>query len=295
MQTKPSVYEAARIDTNHEEAKEDTREAIVLGIDGTADVFDDDYKESMDNSFVSRIIRETPTEMKQYIRGPGFDGVDMFALIGKGYEFIHLHKFKKPNAKVLLTGYSRGGAGVVGVAQRLKRDNILVDGMILFDPVNRSQTSSTDDVPNNVLNMVQARRATRSYSRVSFNNCAVTWHSPTKCAIQYFWATHGGVGGVPWKPEKAEWYEPWKDDETPKDYISEGIGEHYLTDVTYRSLNVNWEQPRDYKGTLPQLILARLKVGGRTQITFEQDKWGADAVWTWIYPWLRKLGFYKRK
>jgi hypothetical protein len=295
MQTKrPSAAGAASIDTHHEEVK-DTRDAILLGIDGTADVFDDDYKASMDNSFVSRIVRESSAQWKQYIRGPGFDGVDMFALISKGYEFIHLHKFKYPDAKVLLTGYSRGGAGVVGVAQRLKREGIKVDGMILFDPVNRSQTSSTDDVPNNVLNMVQARRATRSYSRVSFNNCAVTWHAPTKCDIAYFWATHGGVGGVPWKPEPAAWYTPWKDDETVKDFVDEGIGEHILTNVTYTTLYVAWEQPRDYRGTLGELVYERLKVGGRTQITFEQDALGAEAVWKWTFPWLRKFGFYKRK
>lgn len=291
MQTqKPSNSQVHLRAPHRDEVKEDTRETILLGIDGTADLFDSDYKKSMDASFVSRIVRECPTDMKQYIRGPARDGIDMVALISKGYEFVHLRKFAKPDAKVLLTGYSRGGAGVVGVAQRLKRDDIKVDGMVLFDPVNRSVSSSTDEVPNNVLNMVQARRATESYSRLSFNNCAVIWHAPTQCDIRYFWATHGGVGGVPWPVEPGK---------SPKDFIDEGFGEHYLTNLVYAplglGLSLHWEQPRDYDGNLSTLIFGRMMHGGSTQVTFEQDRWGAENVWKWVLPWLRKLGFLTRK
>lgn len=289
---KPSNSEA-RIDT-HLENVEDKRETILLGIDGTADVFDDDYAKSMATSFVKRIVAECPTLHKQYERGPGFDGLDMFVLIDKGYKFVHLNKFRFPDTKVILTGYSRGAAACVGVAKKLKSDGVIVDAMVLFDPVNRSQTSFADDVPNNVLNMVQARRATNGLSRVSFNNCATIWHSPTKCDIRHFWATHGGIGGVPWQPEP---------DERGTDFVDEGIGEHSLTDVVYSgpaelysrvfTWSSNFHQPRDYEGSLGNLIRKRQRLGGRTQITFQQDRWGADAVWKWIKPWLLRLGFAK--
>lgn len=295
MQTQKPSNSEARLDTHQDDVK-DTRKTILLGIDGTADVFDDDYAKSMATSFVKRIYSESPAEYKHFERGPGFDGIDMFVLIDKGYKYVHLHKFRYPDTKVILTGYSRGAAAIVGVAKKLKTDGVIVDAMVLFDPVNRSQTSFADDVPNNVLNMVQARRATNSLSRVSFNNCATSWHSPTKCKIKHFWATHGGVGGVPWKPEP---------EQRPTDFIDEGFGEEALTNVVYSpgatvyslvaTWSTNWHQPRDYDGSLQTLLKKRERLGGRTQITFEQDRWGADAVWTWIKPWLLKLGFAKGK
>lgn len=116
----------------------DERPTILLGIDGTGEMLDSDYANSMKNSFVNYILKHSGAPMKRYIRGPGTDGLDMVALIAKGYEFVHLHRFMHPNARVLLVGYSRGGAGVVGVAKRLKSDDVPVDGMVLFDPVNRS-------------------------------------------------------------------------------------------------------------------------------------------------------------
>ena len=74
------------------------------------------------------------------MRGPAFDGLDMSVIIHAGYEFVHLCKAVQPNAKVLLTGYSRGGAGVIGVAARLGKDNVSV---IVADVVPRAQPGPT--------------------------------------------------------------------------------------------------------------------------------------------------------
>lgn len=261
------------------------RDTILVGIDGTGELWDRAYEPSFKNSFVSTILRSSNAKYKQYLRGPASDGLDMVALASKAYTFIHLTRYAHPNTRVLLTGYSRGGAGAVDVARRLKRANVPVDGMMLFDPVDRSMTSSAYDVPNNVLHMVQALRATSTLSRISFNNCATIWHAPTKCEQRYFWATHGGLGGCPWAVQSGD---------KPTHFIDEDddYTESALSFAVYDVLRAKWQQPRDYSGTLQQLRTRRSEmIDHRTQVTYEQDRAGARQVWDWVYPRLLRLGF----
>jgi hypothetical protein len=259
-------------------------QTILVGIDGTGDVLDSAYKPNFENSFVSQIIRTTNAKHKLYVRGPGFDGADMFGYANQALEFIHLTNSTEPNTRILLTGYSRGGAGVIDVARQLKKQGLMVDAMVLFDPVDRSGTSDGYDVPNNVLYMVQALRATMSLSRVSFNNCAASWHAPTKCTRKHFWATHGGLGGCPW---------PVKPGVAPSMYIDEdeSFKERALSFVVYDVMHLEWKRPDDYRGSLDQLRDARYFMGGTTQVTYEQDRAGAQQVWDWVYPKLIELGF----
>jgi hypothetical protein len=174
-------------------------ETIVLGIDGTG-VFDrKDYREEMGSSFVSYLVRRTPAMLKKYIRGPGWDGLDMSIIVDKAYAFVHLSVAARPKAPVFLTGYSRGGAGVVGVARRLADDDVKVSAMVLFDPVDRSLAIDSTEIPTNVQRVIYARRNPLAGSRGTFGNCGTKWHAPTKCSMRYFWGTHGALGGVPWR------------------------------------------------------------------------------------------------
>lgn len=177
---------------------------ILLGIDGTGDISNAKYKHDMTNSFVAYIIRHSKAKLKRYIRGPGFDGTDMVALVANGYEFVKLAVAANKGAPVLLTGYSRGGAGVIAVAQRLKADGTRVHTMLLFDAVDRAMGVDTARIPENVDRVVHARRDTSMMSRLSFGNCGTAWRSPTKCEVRLFRGTHGAIGGVHWKcpPEK---------------------------------------------------------------------------------------------
>jgi hypothetical protein len=43
----------------------------------------------------------------------------MGLIVDAGHTFINLSVAAQPKCKIYLTGYSRGGAGVIGVAQRL--------------------------------------------------------------------------------------------------------------------------------------------------------------------------------
>jgi hypothetical protein len=70
-------------------------ETILLGIDGTGELSDAVYEREMHNSFVNYIVRQSPAKWKKYIRGPGFDGLDMGMVVGEAYSFVHLHKFSK--------------------------------------------------------------------------------------------------------------------------------------------------------------------------------------------------------
>jgi len=173
-------------------------EAILLGIDGTGDIGKQSYRAEMHNSFVSYIVRRTPARLKKYIRGPAIDGCDMSIIVDTAYTFVHLSLAARPKAPVFLTGYSRGGAGVVGVARRLAEDGVKVSGMVLFDAVDRSLAINAAELTRNVENVVYARRDPQTMSRRSFGNCATIWHAPTKCSMRSFWGTHGALGGVPW-------------------------------------------------------------------------------------------------
>jgi pimeloyl-ACP methyl ester carboxylesterase len=213
----------------------------------------------------------------------------MSGIVGEAYEFFRLAHAMVATPIVLLVGYSRGGAGVVDLARRLKAEGITVHGMVLFDPVDRSGATEGYDVPNNVLQMVQARRATMTLSRISFNNCATVWHPPTKCERQFFWATHGGLGGVPWniKPGFG-----------PRDYIDENKWnmETGLSSTVYDVLRFRWRKPDDYQGTLEELRTRRHELlGDRTQVTYEEDVAGAEKVWHWVQPRLQHLGFLSTK
>jgi hypothetical protein len=173
-------------------------DALLLGIDGTGPLGTKEYRAEMHTSFVSYIVRNSPARIKRYERGPAMDGIDMTAIAAKGYEYIHLNLVALPKAPVFLTGYSRGGAGVIAVAQRLAKDNVKVRAMVLFDAVDRAIGIDSTDIPNNVECVVHARRDPYAFTRDSFGNCGTQWHAPTKCDVKYFRGTHGAIGGCPW-------------------------------------------------------------------------------------------------
>lgn len=130
-----------------------------------------------------------------------------------------------PQAPIFLTGYSRGGAGVIAVADRLFMDGVDVRGMVLFDAVDRALGINSVVVPANVKHLVYARRDPRVASRTSFGNCGTRWSDPpTKSRLRTFWGTHGALGGVPWPaPAGAK----------ATDIISEGIFDWTGTKLSY--------------------------------------------------------------
>jgi thioesterase domain-containing protein len=84
--------------------------------------------------------------------------------IGEGYSFLHLHRLTHPQAPVYLTGYSRGGAGVVAVATMLANDNVKIAGLALFDAVDRTLGATADEIQTNVERAIYARRDLNAFT-----------------------------------------------------------------------------------------------------------------------------------
>lgn len=236
--------------------------SLIVGIDGSDGellaitdgrnrTYDNDFK----NSFVSKICKPE-VNGKKYFRGPITDGTGLGSAIDHGERHIISLRNGGNREPILLTGYSRGGLGVIVIANRLRSRNIPVRAMMLFDPVDMHVWYDGAVIPNNVENLCNVMRNPRANSRHSFGNTgtAVPSGSQTRVyrgAVRRFMCTHGGMGGVPWNAQK--------DGKQPGDYIDEGISEQAYN--------------------------------GRTNITYQQDVENSQSVWNDVVPFLREHGF----
>ncbi len=203
--------------------------AIVVGIDGTGSAFvpgsgrDREYDTTFANSFVSRLCRNGGPN-KMYFRGPVALGGGLVEAISGGLQFIKARRAARVVEPVLLTGYSRGAAGVVSLAARLQRERIDVRAILLFDCVDRHLVVDADEIPNNVGFVYHVIRDPRSGSRESFGNDGMNYRPPTVYPNAFsFMCTHGGMGGQPWTPGPGQ---------SMSDIINEG-GTDGRTNITF--------------------------------------------------------------
>jgi len=237
--------------------------AIVVGIDGTGSAFlpgsgrDKEYDVAFANSFVRQICNKTQGK-KQYFRGPVALGGGLVDAINQGCSFIK-SKYQQSPEPVLLTGYSRGAAGSVALAKKLKGVGIPVQAIMLFDCVDRHVVIDAEIIPDTVGNVLHVIRDPAASSRESFGNDGLSYHKgktnygigPGDNGTAYkFMCTHGGMGGCPWKPEPGQ---------SPNDFINEGFG-------------AGWYD-------------------GATKITFAQDQTVSAQVWAFCVPFLQRHGF----
>lgn len=180
--------------------------AIVVGIDGTGDAIvpgadrDIAYDITFANSFVRKLCGMGGVN-KRYFRGPVALGGGLVSAIEGGVRFIEGRRRAGVTDPVVLTGYSRGAAGVVSMAKQLQRLRINVQALMLFDCVDRHLFLDADEIPNNVGFVQHVIRDPRSGSRESFDNDAMLFRPPTVYPAAYaFMCTHGGMGGLPWTP-----------------------------------------------------------------------------------------------
>ncbi len=202
--------------------------SIIVGIDGTGSAVvpgadrDAEYDRTFANSFVRRICNGGGN--KRYFRGPVALGGGLMDAINGGVRFIEEKRNAGVTEPVLLTGYSRGAAGVVALAKRLKSKRIDVRAMLLFDCVDRHLFIDADEIPNNVGFVQHVVRDPRSGSRESFSNDAMRYRPPTVYPAAYaFMCTHGGMGGQPWTPGPGQ---------STSDLIDEG-GVDGMTNITF--------------------------------------------------------------
>lgn len=203
--------------------------AIVVGIDGTGSAFipgsgrDREYDVAFANSFVARICRNGGPN-KAYFRGPVALGGGLPEAIAGGIQFIRSRRAARVMDPILLTGYSRGAAGVVAMAARLQREGIGVRALLLFDCVDRHLAIDAEVIPNNVEHVYHVIRDPNSGSRESFGNDGLRYRPPTVFPEAYaFMCTHGGMGGCPWTPAAGQ---------RQTDFINEG-GTDGSTRITF--------------------------------------------------------------
>ncbi len=203
---------------------------IVIGIDGTGSAVtpgasrDRQYDIDFANSFV-RKIANTGKPNSRYFRGPVALGGGLMDAINGGFNFIVSQRRAGVNEPILLTGYSRGAAGVVSLAGKLKREGIDVKALLLFDCVDRHLFIDAESIPNNVGFVHHVIRDPASKSRESFSNDGMRYSPPTVYPAAYtFMCTHGGMGGTPWTVPRGK---------LPTDLIDEG-GVDGMTTISYR-------------------------------------------------------------
>ncbi len=160
----------------------------------------------------------------EYLRGPVLLGGGLVGAVNQGYNFIMTRKNAGINEPVLLTGYSRGAAGAVAIASKLKKQNVAVEAMLLFDCVDRHLFVDAEVVPNNVKYYQHLMRDPLSASRESFSNDGMLYQPPTIASAYTFMCTHGGMGGTPWTPAKGQ---------SPNDLIDEG-GIDGMTTISFK-------------------------------------------------------------
>ena len=174
---------------------------IIAGVDGTGDANDATYRADMANSYVNVLVRRALARGAKgaYHRGPTLLGNETGPLGAWAQNIIRNNLTGVSDPKIVLTGYSRGGASAITAAQLLGLRGIFVDVLVLFDAVDRSVTAMADTIPPNVRKVFHARRSLRALSRVYFGNCG-TSSIPfvTSYTQEHFLCTHGGVGGCPW-------------------------------------------------------------------------------------------------
>lgn len=185
---------------------------IFAGIDGTGPADDQEYQQGMTGSCINQLYRKevVPFDMTFYHRGPSLLGMETRTYAEIAHAWV-LERWQSGAAKaIFLGGYSRGAAAVIEVAYWLDQRGIPVECLILFDAVDRSIPGpgggvghpwSNRKIAANVKQTIHPmRNIITTGSRLSFGRCGDKQENAAMPhAREYFFATHGGAGGVPWK------------------------------------------------------------------------------------------------
>ena len=228
------------------------------GVDGTGATDNDQYHQDMANSFVKRLYMQWPyPNLRSYHRGPELAGSNTAAYARKVYKDIERFVKQLGAEAIFLSGYSRGGAAALKIAEWLERRNLEVECMILFDAVDRSWTTGSWTnwayMPNNVKYVIHASRDYSTLSRESFGNCGPLQNEAGKVAHKKFFATHGGMGGAPWKKPA---------DEADSNLVMEGWGDGYTLVSYEQDLNASQKVWRWAKSQYePRLAACQNRLG----------------------------------
>ena len=185
---------------------------IFGGVDGTGVWNSDKYDETFEHSFVRTLWRSWSLGPRNYERGPVTSDMKpadfTYYLAWRTYRHVLSNWQADGETAVFLAGYSRGGAAVIETAKWLKAKNVPVECLILFDAVDRTNHVGWPwkDTPivDTVRKVIYAKRSPAANSReVTMGNCGLRMWDGRPTPYTEFFATHGGLGGVPWPEPKA--------------------------------------------------------------------------------------------
>lgn len=249
---------------------------IIFGIDGTDGWAintagrNRSYDANFANSFVRRIASGRGNNTR-YERGPLVHGGNLDNSVMAGVQFIKQRRAAEPSQPILLTGYSRGAAGVIQVAKLLDRERNPpnIAAIMLFDCVDRHISFNTDTIPNNVSSVLHVMRDPSAASREGFGNSGLRHFPATDYEpLKKFKCTHGGMGGCPWIPDQSK-------GQKPTDMIDEGMGVPRIVGVVPTPMGAQPQWAGD----------------GKTRVTFQEDALVSAQVWEFCQPYLKRKGF----
>ena len=189
--------------------------AIIFGIDGVRVVSRKGQSNTHRNSFVRRIVENSSSvsQERRYLSGPSGASGSLDESIENGYSFVRSRfRAAQGDSPVLLTGFSRGAAGIITLSRRLEKRNVPVKAILLFDAVDKFASSGVSSIPNSVKNVLHVRRHPESKSMPGLASVGKRSSSPTVYEEKLFKCTHAAMGGMPWS---------WEMGQTPSDLIDE--------------------------------------------------------------------------
>jgi hypothetical protein len=176
---------------------------MLIGIEGTG--MQEADQADLRRSYVLRTLCQSRLRNKFYFIGPNNPGTDGYQIVNGAWFLILKLLRENPGESVNLVGYSRGGAYCISLCENLRINhmgfnNNPVDCLILFDAVARQYFDIPEKIPQNVKQCFHARRDPRTGSRFFFENIGLYPENPraTRFEKHMFFASHGGLGGMPW-------------------------------------------------------------------------------------------------
>lgn len=193
---------------------------MLIAIDGTSIYWDDaKYRQQMQGSFIHQLDATTCERNHRWFRGPTISGIQDRWIANEALNLIRDWRLRLGDRRVVLAGYSRGGAVAIYVARQLERETwargLKVACLALFDAVDRDPLIDAREIPGNVEYAYHAMRDPAVGSRWYFSNCGQTICQPGKLEPRKFFGTHAALGGLPFSGDHPSYEAPHSRTELP--------------------------------------------------------------------------------
>ncbi|MGC2659981.1 MAG: hypothetical protein WA324_18640 [Bryobacteraceae bacterium] len=279
---------------------------MIIGIEGTGSQgwlqFD------MQRSYVRKVLQQSQQAIKYYFIGPCMTGSDGPQIVDGAWKLIH-ERLKGTKESVQLTGYSRGAAYCIFLAQQVL-DSFgegRISHLILFDAVARqAEFRIPDQIPASVKIAFHAYRDPRGGSRDGFENVGLWAQNGGKTQLfkKMFPASHGGMGGT--------WYDAKEDEngdhsDDAMNVLGKGANSQSAnqmrvalnSSVDNRGMAVapNFRKSiqytqKNYPSVLDQQISDRnqLNIPPTPVMSIHQDRMASELAGVWMWQMLTQYG-----